>query len=366
MKNNTDTTASCASDSVRRPPLSHSAAACLDTPPGALSPGSGPMIIVDAHEDTLLRLAHGGDLISPRPNAQSDIPKWKAGGVNVVFTAIWMDPFKIFGTDAEWAVMDFMSILRQQARNHADQIALCETAAQVRDTVAGNRIALVPAIEGGVAISNDLTLIARYRSMGVRYITLTWKDNLPWVGGSETDKPERGLSEFGRQVVTEMNRVGMIIDMSHASDRSFWDVVEVSTKPVICSHSNARALAGHVRNVSDEMLAALGKNGGVIGVNIHQGFLDKQGHVPKATEQLGIGAVIGQIEHIVRVAGIDHVGIGTDWDGGIKPVVGMENASGMRTLISALREHGYDETSLRKIAGGNFLRVLEQNEQGAR
>jgi membrane dipeptidase len=170
-----------------------------------------------------------------------------------------------------------------------------------------------------------------------------------------------GLTDFGRQVVREMNRVGIVVDLSHVSDETFYDAISVSTKPVIVSHSNCRALAPHPRNVTDDMLRRLAANGGVIGVNFSRDFL-KTSEMREHGGTPDVKTVADEIDHMVKVAGIDHVGMGTDYDGDITPAAGLRNASDTPKLWITLRMRGYSDADIRKIAGENFLRVLEANE----
>jgi len=234
-----------------------------------------------------------------------------------------------------------------------------------------------------------------YQRMGIRAMTLTHFRNNNWADSS-TDKPQHnGLTDFGKQVVREMNRIGMIVDISHVSDKTFYDVLEVTTKPVIASHSSCRALAEFPRNMTDDMLKALARNGGVVGINFGAGFLNQKdakgllatistmsAEVPDLTGQAldeysakdfvkndwshprpaaaTLDDVVAHIDHVVKVAGIDHVGIGSDFDGIPDVPKGLEDASKMPALVAALLKHGYSEADVRKIMGGNSLRVMKE------
>lgn len=215
-------------------------------------------------------------------------------------------------------------------------------------------------------------------------MTLTWRGNLKWAGssqdignpqwerlrdrvqpkGDEDELSSGGLTEFGREVVQEMNRVGMIVDLSHVSDQTFFDALSATKRPVILSHSNARALAPHPRNISDEMLRALKVNGGVIGVNFWSDLLEPTGSKSAGQEKTSVTLenMLNMIDHIVEVAGIDSVGIGSDFEGMSSLPIGLENAARLPDLFDGLRRRGYSEEEIRKIAGENFLRVLEAND----
>lgn len=339
-------------------------AVCAAGQPWSRHAAEGPRpLLLDAHEDTLLRLrqngANLGDVWTLR---QSDLPKWLQGGVNAVLTAVWIDPHKFSGAEAAKEASSVLDLLYAQAAMYPDKVTICETAAAIKKAVASSKIALVPVIEGGIAINDNLSLIEKYRERGVRYMTLTWRDDVTWAGSSESAKPEKGLSDFGRKVVREMNRVGMVVDLSHASDKTFYDALAVSTKPVIASHSNSRVLCDHPRNLTDDMLRALAKNGGVAGINFCGKYLLPESKFPLQRKEAGVKAVLDHIDHIVSVAGIDHVGIGTDYDGGIKTPPGVETAAELQNVVQGLRSRGYSETDIEKICSGNFLRVLGQNE----
>lgn len=339
------------------------APAKITRPAGLLSKET-PMIVLDAHEDVLLRIAGRNEDLADDSYGQGDIPKWRRGGINAVWFALWVNPEKYPGQKAVGRVNELMDSLRSQVAQHPKDLALCDTAEEVRNATASGRIACLMGIEGGAAINNSLELLKAYRLLGVRYMTLTWRRNLKWAGSSESSNPEMGLSELGKEIIAEMNRVGILVDLSHASDTTFYDVIKVTTKPVIVSHSNARALSPHPRNITDEMLRALAENGGVIGVNFWDEMLrgkDSRGR-KKAASTVSVETVLDHIDHIVKVAGIDHVGLGSDWEGTSSFACGLGTAAEMHKVIEGLRARGYTEEHIRKISGENFLRVLRENE----
>lgn len=347
-----------------------------------------PPIVVDGHVDVLLRLVDRSStrsLDEEGPWGQVNFANWRAGGVNAVFFAVWIDPRRYPKERAVERAHQLIDCLEEQVRRYPDTLVICDTAEEVRRATAAGKIAALLGIEGGVAINDDLSLIETYRRRGVRYMTLTWRGNLKWAGSSqplrapwdrtrgrearaeeEDQLSSGGLTEFGRQVVREMNRVGMVVDLSHVSDQTFFDALEVTSKPVMVSHSNARALANHPRNVSDDMLRALAKNGGVIGINFWWALLEPEGRGSRdeGSTTVTVETVLDQIDHIVKVAGIDTVGLGSDFEGMSDLPVGLKTAAQVPALFEGLRRRGYSEADIRKIAGENFLRVLKANETG--
>ena len=337
------------------------ASVAFAAPPGL------PPIILDAHCDVLLRLhdRHQDIMGGEYRGRAADIPLWREGGMNAIFFSIWVDPRVYRGDGAIKRAWTLIGELNDQATSHSDAMTTCATVAEARRAIANAHLAALIGIEGGIAINDDLSMIAKYRAAGVRYMTLSWRGNLPWAGSANPNmfEPKMGLTDFGRQVVREMNRVGMVVDLSHVSEKTFFDAIEETSHPVFVSHSDCRAIADNPRNITDDMLRALGKNGGVCGVNFYWDFLEKSGRgSDEGGTTVTAETVVDHIDHIVKVAGIDHVGIGTDWEGMHDPPVGLENASKMPHLFEVLRRRGYSDEAMRKIAAENFLRVLEANE----
>lgn len=341
-----------------------------------------PPIVLDAHVDILLNLLNtkqNRSLGEPGPNGQANIANWRASGTNAVIFAIWVDPRQFRGQMAEQRVEQMLEMYRYQHQLYPQILAHCDTSDDIRRAVAQGRIATMLGLEGGIAINNKIENIARYRRAGVRYMTLTWRGNLDWAGSSQkvqnpfrrgqvmeiADNPSSGgLTDFGRQIIAEMNRVGMIVDLSHVSDQTYFDVMAVTRKPVILSHSNARALSRHDRNISDDMLRALKKNGGVTGINLWYEMLEPNGRASRRDDAkpVTVETVLDQIDHIVKVAGIDHVGLGTDFEGMNDLPPDLQNASTVGKIFAGMRKRGYSETDIRKFASENFLRVLKANE----
>ena len=328
----------------------------------------------------------------------------REGGLDALFFSIWV-PSTVTGPPAVRRALDLIDAVREAVRTHPADLVLATTAADIRRAKSERKIAALMGVEGGHMIDDDLRVLRDYAALGVRYMTLTHFNNNDWADSS-TDKPaHNGLTDFGKEVVREMNRLGMIVDISHVSDKTFYDAVAVSQAPVIASHSSARAIAHHVRNMTDDMMRALAKNGGVIQINYESSFLseayrvasEKQsgdvvtqlaamskkcggdeacstletarinreammnGTLPKVNWDL----IVDHIDHAVKVAGIDHVGLGSDFDGATMPI-GMDDASKLPKITDALVKKGYSDADIEKILGGNTLRVMEQVEATAR
>src|ERR1700722_20255146 len=336
---------------------------------------------VDSHIDTIQReLILHEDLGQRASHGHADLPRLREGGVRAPFFALWV-PTYYKGAEAVRRTLDLRDAMQRLLDQHPDQIELAVSAADIERIAHAGKIAAVLSAEGGHQIDNDLAVLRQYRRMGVLAMTLTHFRNNDWADSS-TDKPaHNGLTDFGRQVVREMNRIGMMVDVSHVSDKTFYDALAVSTKPVLLSHSSCRALSDIPRNVTDDMLRALAKNGGVIGINFGEGFLNpkdaellkaniaaistepsltgkaldayaaeelKRDSVPKPTVGT-LADAVAHIDHAVKIAGIDHVGIGSDFDGISSPPKGLEDISKMPALRAALKAKGYSDEDIRKI-----------------
>jgi len=350
---------------------------------------------IDTHIDTIQRVYYGHvDLGQRLPDGQIDLVRLQEGGMHAPFFALWV-PTYFKGAEAVRRTLDLRDAMQSVLDRYPDRIQLATTAADLERIVKSGKIAAVLALEGGHQIADDLAVLRMYQRMGIRAMTLTHFRNNNWADSS-TDKPQHnGLTDFGKQVVREMNRIGMIVDISHVSDKTFYDVLAVTSKPVIASHSSCRALAEFPRNMTDDMLKALGRNGGVVGINFGAGFLNQQdakatlamiGGMASADPNLTgheldeyalqdflkndwshprpaaatLDDVVAHIDHVVKVAGIDHVGIGTDYDGIPDVPKGLEDVSKMPALVAALLKRGYSEADIQKIMGGNFLRVMRE------
>ena len=355
----------------------------------AQSPG------VDTHIDTIQRVLIGHeDLAKRSTKGHADLPRLLEGGVNVPTFSLWV-PTYYPGSEAVRRTLQLRDAMQSVLDANPDKIELAVSYADIQRITKTGKIAAMLSAEGGHQIADDLAVLRTYYRLGIRSMTLTHFRNNNWADSS-TDKPaHNGLTEFGKQVVREMNRLGMMVDISHVSDKTFYDALAVSTKPVIASHSSCRAISGVPRNMTDDMLRALAKNGGVVGINFAEGFVNFKdvaavnktiarisGGKPPAgggkplddyagkefqdeymhpyTPIATLDDVVAHIDHAVKVAGIDHVGIGSDYDGITGPPRGLEDVSKMTALTAALLKHGYSEADVQKIRGGNFLRVMQQ------
>jgi membrane dipeptidase len=359
-------------------------------------------IVIDTHADTTQRFIDGDFDLAPRNEKGSvDIPRMKEGGLDAIFFAVWM-PSKVRGPIAVQRAQAQIDAVHAQVRKHSADLAFATTADEIRAARGQNKIAILLGIEGGHMINSDLRVLQKFSAEGVRYITLTHSGNTEWADSS-TDKPaSNGLSPFGKQVIAEMNRLGMMVDVSHVSDKTFHDVLATSKAPIFASHSNCRALCDHPRNMSDAMIRELAAKGGLIQINFHVGFLSQEFRNaeradPKINQAIAIEIhkrcgdkegcqliegdritreyveagklprvdwtkIIDHIDHAVKIAGIDHVGIGSDFDGANMPF-GMDDASMLPKITNALLQKGYTEGDVKKILGENILRLMTEVER---
>ncbi len=352
--------------------------------------------MLDAHADSLGRVLDlGVDLGKRQADGHLDFRRMREGGLDAQFFSIWVDP--AYGEDSLRRGLRMIDALKQQLALHSRQAELALSAADVRRLAREGRIAALIGVEGGGLILNDLGLLRTLYDLGARYMTLTWSVSHDWADSSGGPERWHGLNDFGREVVREMNRLGMLVDISHASEETFWDVLEVSEDPVIASHSSARALCDHPRNLTDAQIRALASRGGVVLVNFYPAFLDDDYRqrveeaqraakadisalgaaylddplgLSSALEELsvelqsdlpapGISRIADHIQHIAKIAGVDHVGLGSDFDGVPRLPEGMEDCSQLPLLTRELWQRGFGEQDIRKILGENFLRVFE-------
>jgi membrane dipeptidase len=362
-------------------------------------------IVVDTHDDTTQRFLDGDFDLGPRNASGSiDIPRMKEGGLDAIFFSIWM-PSKITGPEAVKRALIQIEDVREQVRKHSAELVLASTAVEIREARKQGKIAALIGVEGGHMINSDLNVLRQYAALGVRYMTLTHSGNCEWADSSTGKPVHNGLTDFGKDVVREMNRLGMMVDISHVSDKTFRDALEVSRAPLIASHSSCRALCDHPRNMSDDMMRALAAKGGVIQINYHVGFLSQEFRNaekanPKVNEAIALEVhhrcgdregcqliegdkitreyvdqgklprvewtkIIDHIDHAVRVAGVDHVGLGSDFDGANMPF-GMEDVAKLPKITEALLQKGYSESDVKKILGENTLRLMSEVERASR
>jgi membrane dipeptidase len=362
-------------------------------------------IVIDTHDDTTQRLLDPKfDLSLRHSDGNIDIPRMKEGGLSAIFFSIWISS-KIMGPEAVKKALDQIDAVRETVRKNPNDLILATSAADIREAKQQHKIAVLMGVEGGHMMGNDLSVLRTFAALGVRYMTLTHMDNNEWADSS-TDKPaHNGLTDFGKDVIREMNRLGIIVDIAHVSDKTFYDALETSKAPIFSSHSSCRAICQAPRNMTDDMIRDLAKHGGVIQINYHVGFLSQElrdyekahpevekeiheevdkrcgtnegckltagdqivrefmqaGKLPK----VDWAVIVDHIEHAVKIAGADHVGLGSDFDGAVMPL-GMQDVSHIPQITDALLKKGYSESDIRKILGENTLRVLSQVEQLSR
>jgi membrane dipeptidase len=357
-------------------------------------------LVVDTHDDTTQRLLDekGFDIGRRNDKGSIDIPRMREGGLDALFLSIWMTG-DVTGPRAVKQALQQIDTVRTTVRTHAKDLLLATSVADIRRAASERKIAVLMGMEGGHMINEDLGQLRQYVALGVRYLTLTHSLNTTWADSSGDKPVHNGLTPFGKDVVRELNRLGVMVDVSHVSDKTFDDAIAVSKAPVIASHSSCRAISNSPRNMTDDMLRGLAKNGGVIMINYNAAFLSEEFRIAAASDDLkarvaaatkGCGnneacsiletervnheamrsgrapvvqwdKIVEHIDHAVKIAGIDHVGLGSDFDGATMPL-GMEDASKLPKITDALLKKGYSETDVIKILGGNFLRVMEQVE----
>jgi len=373
-------------------------------------------IVIDTHNDVTtpmidedFDLASHGDDPNAKIKTHTDLSRMKTGGLTAEFFAIYVDHLYIDkkpsqGGAAARRALDMIDAVYQQVQRHPDQMMMAFTAADIRRAKKEGKLAALMGIEGGHAIEDSIHTLRMFYKLGVRYMTLTHTNTNDWAdsSGDITDSAvshHNGLTDFGRQVVLEMNRVGMMVDISHVADKTFYDAIATSRAPIIASHSSARALADQPRNMTDDMLRAIAKNRGVVMVNFYDGFLDPKkvefsrreiavendlfkkypGDPKKVQEEMNawrqandpgrspLSLLIDHIDHIAKVAGIDHVGLGSDFDGvpftGLP--AGMEDISKLPNITYELMKRGYSDQDIKKILGENLLRVMTEVEHTA-
>lgn len=334
-------------------------------------------ILVDLHNDVTSVTVKGLDIAARRDSGHTDLPRLRQGGVGAVFFSAYVAARFAQSGQAAHRVLEMIDTIRHDiVERHSKDFALALTAADIERIHGEGKIAALIGIEGGHAIEDSLRLLRACYALGARYMTLTHSNTNNWADSSG-DKPRHGgLSGFGRQVVAEMNRLGMLVDVSHVSDETFWQALETSRAPLIASHSSCRALSPIARNMSDEMIRALARKGGVIHINFGCEFLSAESAAAspyftpsvkekKPVPRARLADVVAHIDHVVRLAGIDAVGIGSDFDGVECTPEGLDDVSKFPNLTRALLEKGYTAEEIRKIYGGNLLRVMREAERVA-
>jgi membrane dipeptidase len=360
-------------------------------------------IVVDTHDDTTQRLIFDKtfDIGARQASGSIDIPRMREGGLDALFFSIWTTG-DVTGPIAVTRALQQIDAVREAVRTHPRDLVLATSVADIRRASRDGKIAALIGVEGGHMIDEDLAVLRSFAALGVRYLTLTHSLNTTWADSSGDKSVHNGLTAFGREVVRELNRLGVMVDISHVSDKTFFDTLEVTRAPVLASHSSLRAISNHPRNMTDDMLRALATNGGVVMINYNAPFLSEEYRVAADSPEwraqvkavntacgrdeacailerqridheamragrlpsVGWERILEHIERAVKMAGIDHVGLGSDFDGAVMPL-GMEDASKLPTITEALLNKGYSDADVRKILGGNLLRVMEQVERVA-
>jgi len=327
-------------------------------------------IVVDTHIDTTMMLGKAGwDFMvrhQPEPGENHvDLPRIRDGGLDAAFFSIYM-PGTVTGPEAVKQSLVLIDRVRTLAEQHPNEIVLATTAADVRTAHKAGKFAALMGMEGGHMIDDNLAVLRDYQRLGVRYLTLSHSVNTNWSDSSGDKPAHNGLTDFGKDVVRELNRLGMMVDISHVSDKTFWDALETSKAPLVASHSSMRAISGHPRNMTDDMIRALGGKGGVVMINYSVGFLSNERYEaqektppPAVLPRVSWEKIVDHIDHAVKLVGATHVGLGSDFDGTTVPD-GMEDVSKLPKITAALLAKGYSEQDVKNILGENILRLLER------
>ena len=362
-------------------------------------------IVIDTHADTPQRFVdEHWNFTDPLNGGMLNYDSARKGNLDAQFFSVWVDPNQYPANASARRTLELVDGTLEQVRRAPDKLQFCTSADDILAAHEHGKFAVLMGIEGGHSIEDSLSLLRDYYRLGVRYMTLTWSNTNNWADSSgDIDIPDiqhhNGLTPFGKDVVREMNRLGMMVDISHASDKTFWDTMATTRTPIIASHSSARALTQAGRNLTDEMLLAMKKNNGVVMVNFFPGFIDEEWRqawnaqalerkkaqevveasykskglpVPynasdkidrEFTVRIGrapFDSLIAHFDHVIKVAGIDHVGIGTDFDGIPVPPAGIDCAADLPKITAALMARGYTAEDMHKLLGGNLLRVFRE------
>ncbi|MEM8734718.1 MAG: dipeptidase [Planctomycetota bacterium] len=361
--------------------------------------------VFDGHNDLPWAVRTNGsksfevlDIAKPQPELHTDIARLREGGVGAQYWSVYVPANTAESGKSHQMTIEQIEIVKAMCAKYPDVFAYAETYSDIRAARESGKIASLIGVEGGHSIENSLEKLRRLFDMGARYMTLTHSDTLDWADSCSDDAKSDGLSEFGEEVVREMNRMGMLVDISHVSPETMQDALDISEAPIIFSHSSARAVADHVRNVPDSILKQLPKEGGVVMVNFYSGFIvpesvkntndmfertrqlrEKYGDDQEAIRKEAaayrakypvypgtVHDLVDHIDHIRKVAGIDHVGIGSDYDGvGMLPKQ-LEDVSTYPVITQALLDKGYSKEDIHKVMSGNILRVVQEAEAVAK
>jgi len=362
-------------------------------------------IVIDTHNDVTTPMTNDDFDLSGTPPTpyRTSIERMKKGGLTAEFFSLYVKPWYVEHGGSARRTLDMIDSVYRAVERHPRDLMLATSVADIRRAKRQGKIAALMGIEGGHAIEDSLPTLREFYRLGVRYMTLTWNNTNNWADAGRDEKKHHGLSDFGKEVVREMNRLGMMIDVSHVSDETMSDALDVSKAPIIASHSSARALSNVPRNIPDDLLKRIAKNGGVVQVNFYSVFVDTNTVSPQSDARderlkaqqvaidkkykddperrseesdkleaanplppLPISKLIDHIDHIVKVAGIDHVGIGADFDGANDMPEGAQDVSMLPNITYELLKRGYSERDIRKILGENLLRAFGEAERVAR
>jgi membrane dipeptidase len=363
-------------------------------------------ILIDTHNDVTSSTVAGFDIGKPNTDHMTDLLRMKKGGMGAQFFSVYVAASYVEGNHAANRALEMIDTVRHDIiARYPDDFLFAGTAADIRRAHEQGKIAALLGIEGGHAIEDSPRLLRDFYDLGVRYMTLTHSNSNHWADSSgDTNKPNTGLAPLGKEIVAEMNRIGMIVDISHVSDKTFWDALEVSKAPIFASHSSCRSISPVPRNMTDEMIAALGKKHGVVQINFSCDFLNPevfaanrtvrektqalrdelirkyatdpnglQRAMREARQSAGgtsekratLADVVKHINHVVEIAGVDTVGLGSDFDGISCAPEGLDSVDKWPNLTRALLEEGYTDAEIRKIYGGNTVRLMEEVERTA-
>jgi membrane dipeptidase len=362
-------------------------------------------IVVDTHNDVTTPMTNDDYDLSGTPPVpyRTSIARMKQGGLTAEFFSLYIKPWYVAHGGAARRTLDMIDSVYRSVERHPNDLMFATISTDIRRAKREGKIACLMGIEGGHAIENSLPTLREFYRLGVRYMTLTWNNTNDWADAGRGERKHKGLSDFGKEVVKEMNRLGMLVDVSHVSDETMSDALEVSKAPIFASHSSARALSNVPRNIPNELLRRIAKNGGVVQINFYSYFIDSKTVGPQSDERgqrlraqqealsakyasdperlaeesdkleaqnplppLPLAKLVDHIDHIVKVAGIDHVGLGADFDGANDFPQGARDVSMLPNITYELLKRGYSEPDIRKILGENFLRVFAQAELVAR
>jgi membrane dipeptidase len=367
-------------------------------------------IVIDTHADTPQRFVdENWNFTDPLNGGMLNYDSAKKGNLDAQFFSIWVDPAQYPANASARRTFELIDATLEQVRRAPDKLQFCTSADHILTAHKSGKFAVLMGIEGGHSIEDSLGLLRDYYRLGVRYMTLTWSNTNNWADSSgdiddATIRHHNGLNPFGKQVVAEMNRLGMMVDISHVSDKTFWDVIGSTHAPIIASHSSARALTQAPRNMTDDMLQAVAKNNGVVMVDFFPAFIDEKWReawnaraperkkaqqameadykakgrpVPyNASDKIDrefaakigrapFNSLIDHFDHVIKIASIDHVGIGTDFDGIPVPPEGIDSAADLPKITAALMARGYTAEDMQKLLGGNLLRVFREVQTNA-